>query len=173
MTDQKQRAVFWWCMMIALVLFWGTLLLLFGCGDAEGGGGAVLVGDYTKEEARAVAEVTAAFQDTLGTEPDVMVNFVHSPDARFRGKAWKDFRHIDSHYPNGYPARNEEEGYRGYYDREWHMVLVRRYGEVRAFLYELLVHELLHAMGYDYEDGTMKLAEKFIIEYLTIKEEGR
>ena len=129
-------------------------LALAGCGTGHCGGGCVLVGDYTQEEAKAVTEVTAAFQEVLGTEPDVMVNFVHSPGAMYRGARWEN-------YHTGSEMSVNSEGYYGLWDSEHCMVLVRRYGEAVPIMRQILIHELLHALGYRHGEG-MQETENFI-----------
>ena len=128
----------------SLVMGWALCLplILFSCGEeAECGLGVTLVGEWVEEEAQAVVEVTGCLVEVVGREPNALVNFVRE-DSEFRGVAWRDYR-----LP-GVVARNESEGYRGLWDAEFCMVLVRTFGEAEAFLRELLEHELLHALGY-------------------------
>lgn len=141
---------------IALVFgFCFFMALCFGvlgcCGSAEAGP-AYLVGDYTQEELEALTAVQNAFQCAGFPYSGVAVNFVHSPDAHFKGTTWAEWR-----LP-GVPARNEAEGYRGYYDQVWHMVFIRRYGEAEPLLHDLLIHEILHSLGYHHD--TPQAAEK-------------
>jgi hypothetical protein len=105
------------------------------------------------EEARALTDVTNAITDAGFTEPGFAVNFVHSGDAHFKGTTWAEWR------IGGIEPRNPEEGYRGYCDRRWGMVFIRRFGEAEPYIHSLLIHEILHARGYDH-GLEMKAAEE-------------
>jgi len=118
------------------------LLLLTACGTDPCNGGTYLAGDHTQEELTALTDVLRAFRDAGYAEPDAAVIFVRSPDMRFKGTTWGAWRAGD------YPANNEGEGYRGYWDESACAVYVRRYGDAEPYLYQLLVHELAHAAGY-------------------------
>ena len=135
-----------------------SFLLILGCGTPETdtcvAGPCYLAGDFTDEEARAVTVVTRAIVDAGYTEPGYAISFIHSPEATFKGTLWVDWR-------CGVEPRNPAEGYRGFCCRKWCMVFVRRFGEARPYLYELLVHELVHALGYDHGER-MRAAEKEI-----------
>ena len=133
-------------------------LLIISCGTSESNtceaGPCYLVGDYTQEEARAVTTVTAAIVVAGYTEPGYMVNFIHDPLAHFKGTTWKEWR------IGGIPPTDPEVGYGGYCDREWCMVLINRCGSKKPHLYALLVHEILHAVGFDHGIEMRKAEEK-------------
>lgn len=149
-----------WKMRLTTV---AALLFLLSCGTSEHdtceAGPCFLVGDWTQEEARALTVVTNAITDAGYTEPGYAVNFIHDPNTSFKGTTWKQWR------TQGIPARDPEVGYGGCCDREWCMVFVNRCGSKRDKLYELLVHELMHAVGFDH-GPEMKAAEQKVWENL-------
>jgi len=145
------------------VFFLAITLLIISCGSPESGmcvaGGCYLVGDWTQLEAQAVTDVTAALVDAGYTEPGYMINFVHDPNSSFKGTTWKEWR------IGGIEPTDPEVGYGGFCDREWCMVLVNRCGSKEPHLYSLLVHEIMHAVGFDH-GPEMKKAEQKVWEHL-------
>ena len=67
-----------------------TALALLSCGtdDCTEAGPFYLVGDWTDEEARALTEVSKAIVDAGFQETGYAVNFVHDPNASFKGTTW-------------------------------------------------------------------------------------
>lgn len=145
------------------VFFLVITLLIASCGTSEDtcceAGPCYLVGDWTQEEAQAVTDVTNAIVAAGFTEPGYMVNFVHSPDAHFKGTTWKEWR------IGGIEPTDPEVGYGGFCDREWCMVLINRCGSKAPHLHSLLIHELIHACGFDH-GPEMKKAEKEVWKHL-------
>jgi len=142
-------------LMVSVIVFASVTV---ACGE-DCVHGVMLCGDYDPLDARVVTLVTRAFQAVGIEEPCYCVIFVYSPDAMFRGKRWADFRVPDT------PARNPDEGYRGFCDRDFLAVYVRRYGEAAPHCLSLLIHELLHAVGYDHGPA-MKATEDRVWTYL-------
>ena len=138
-------------------------LLLIACGSTETqvceAGPCYLVGDHTKEEAQALSDVTRAIVAAGFTEPGYAINFVHSPDAHFKGTTWAEWR------IGGIEPTDPEVGYGGWCDRPWCMVFINRCGSKEPHLYSLLVHELTHALGYDHGER-MQEVEQLIKSYL-------
>jgi hypothetical protein len=138
-------------------------LLLISCGTSETqvceAGPCYLVGDFTQLEAQAVTDVTNALTAAGFTEPGYAVNFVHSPDAHFKGTTWAEWR------VGGIEPTDPAVGYGGWCDRPWCMVFINRCGSKEPHLYSLLVHELTHALGYDHGQR-MKEVEQLIKSYL-------
>jgi hypothetical protein len=140
-----------------------STMLLVSCGTVETqvceAGPCYLVGDFTEKEARAVTEVTAAIVDAGLVEPGYAINFVHSADAHFKGTTWGEWR------VGGIEPTDPETGYGGWCDRPWCMVFICRFGSKEPHLYDLLVHELTHALGYDHGQR-MQEVEQLIKSYL-------
>jgi hypothetical protein len=139
-------------------------ILIASCGTTENtlceAGGCYLVGSWTEEEAQALTVVTNAIVDAGFTEPGYMINFVHDPNSHFRGTTWREWR-------NGQDEpRDPSVGYGGTVIHEWCMVLINRCGSKEPYLYSLLIHELVHALGYYEHDRAFKAAEAKIWEYL-------
>lgn len=112
------------------------------------------MGDWTDEEARALTEVSKAIVDAGFVETGYAVNFVHSPDAHFKGTTWRKRR------VGGIEPTDPEVGYGGWCDHPWMMVFINRCGSKEPFLYSLLVHELVHALGYDHGPAMRAAEEK-------------
>ncbi len=142
---------------MGLIKFVVFALVLAGCGadDSQCAAQCTLVGSWTEVEAHALTQVTGAMQELGLPRPTCWVNFVHSPDAEYKGVAWKDYR-----IP-GVKESHPGEGYQAIYSHEYCMALVRRYGEAGPYLVELLIHELLHSVGYAHGD-VMRQAEQEI-----------
>ena len=137
-----------------------ALALLLSCGTDDGGacaGSCYLVGDYTEEEARALTDVTRAIVDAGIVEPGYAVSFVHDPNASFKQTTWKEWR------VGGIHPTDPSVGYGGWCDRPWCMVFINRCGSKRPFLHSLLIHEIMHAAGYDH-GAEMKAAENRVWE---------
>ena len=79
------------------------------------------------------------------SDPCCLVSFIYRPDQPFKGTIWKDYRN-----PAGVVPTDPSEGYKGLCDRTNGVVYVRRFGNAEAHLYSLLIHELLHILGYDH-----------------------
>ena len=147
----------------------GYYRVLISCGTTEQNlctaGPCYLVGDYTPGEARAVTIVTDAIVAAGYTEPGYAVNFVHSPEASFKGTTWKEWR-----APCGVEPTDPKVGYGGWCDRPWCMVFINRCGSKEPRLYQLLVHELMHAVGFNHgnpaEAAKMQAAEKRVWEHI-------
>lgn len=164
--------------VIILALAWAllltlTLILTQGCGETDEDPCNACHGDHAmirhydtsiimmalaaEEEAKAAITVLKAFRTADIPDPRYYIIFVSSPEQPIRGTTWADFR-----LP-GVEPRNPAEGYRGYCDRENRAAYVRHYGEAAPYLYELLVHELLHAAGYNH-GPEMKAIEQKVME---------
>ena len=136
------------------------LILLVSCGTDDVGvcsGGCYLAGDYTPEEAQALADVTNAITDAGYAEPGYAINYVHSPDAPFRGTTWREYRN-----PEGVEPTDPAVGYGGIVIHEWCMIYINRCGSKEPHLYSLLVHEILHAVGFSH-GPEMRAAEEKVM----------
>jgi len=109
--------------------------------------GTYLGGRFTNAEVRALTEVLEAFEAVGLNEPCYIVSFIWDVQTPYRGVPWKDYR-----TPAGVEPTNPEEGYKGLCSREFGVVYIRRVGNAEPYLYWLLIHELLHAVGYDHGD---------------------
>ena len=133
-----------WAVILAVTL----ALLLLSCGSAADSGPwydeTWIDGPATAEEEEALEAVLAAFKGVGLPDPCYRVVFVREPEQAIRGTTWAEFR-LTKVQP-----RNLAEGYRGLCDRAYRTVYVRRFGEAEPYLISLLIHELVHAVGYDH-----------------------
>jgi hypothetical protein len=149
-----------------------ALLAVYGasCGEAEEPPchGTYLAGEFTNEEVEALTKVLQTFSDMGIEEPCYLVTFIWSPEHPFRGGVWKDYRTTSGVEPEdpeqGYKGLCDR-GYKGLCDRTNKIVYVRRSGNAENKLYGLLIHELLHAVGYNHGDN-MKAKENEVWEWM-------
>lgn len=133
-------------MRLAIIL----MLLISSCGDGSEDqrySESWIDRLATSEEIQAFEEVLEAFYEAEVSDPGYRVIFIHTPDDLVRGVPWSSFRLSNT------APRNEAEGYRGFCDRPGRTVYIRRYGEAEPHLHSLLIHELLHAAGYDHGEA--------------------
>jgi len=138
------------------------LALLSSCGT-EGticeAGPCYLVGDYTQKELDATIAVENALVAAGFALPGYAINFIHSPDAPFKGTTWKNFRIY------GVQPTDPDVGYGGFCDRELCMIWVNRCGSKEPHLHALLIHELLEAIGY-HNGPEIRAEQRRVQEYL-------
>ena len=146
--------------MKPLLIVMLTAFLLTACGhdDCDYPPGKVL-GDATPEEIQAAHEVPLAIEAAGYGLPHYAVNYIHSRDDYMHGTTWSEYRWSTVQPTDGL------DGYRGICLEGDCAVYIRRFGGMEDKLYSLLVHELLHAVGF--EHGTrMKAAEQHVHEIL-------
>ena len=135
-------------------------LVLISCGSGSGHqcyDESMLAREWpeSSEHVQVVTQVLDAFQCAGFEDPGYAIVFVMSRDQTGPGGVpWSEFAFADT------PAKEPDNGYHGYCDRQNCVAYVRAFSVPEWTLPNTLAHELLHGLGYEHGDEMRRAEQK-------------